>query len=611
MRYKLLAGALTGLFLGLLAAFAEWLHLSLFTRGVGFQPLLLLYGDVIDGGVGLALGLIGGALWAAIVAIRVRNQPPVPAAPPPPVSPAARVSIIWRGYPAPAPAAAQHGISRRAALRLGVAAASAGALSLGGLAWTSRVQRRRPSAAPEAYAATIQSDQSVQSAGLPDQRNNVVLVTLDTVRADQLGVYGNPLVKTPWLDKVASEGARFDMHFIQEPQTNPSHASMFTGMYPSSSGVRIHMVDKLPSNLDTLATIFSAAGYSTAGLYSWMSFDPQYCEFQRGFQLYQNVSGDMPKALNNGVVRRAAADFRVAEQYIAVAKQVSDATGVQQEMEWKNKGRADVTTDAAIAQLQVMQQPFFLWVHYFDPHYPYIPPAPYDTLYDPGYEGKLTFDIDTIQNIEKGKIQPSPDDVKRLMSLYQGEVSFLDSHLGRLFAALDQLGLSDNTLLTVTADHGESFGEHSTFKEDTDYFHPHDMYNTEQHTPLLMRFPGHIKPGTVVQAPSQAVDLFPTLLDYANLPSPGQNQGSSLVQLVDGSDSGATRAAFGAMPDYVFSSIVVPGWKLIRNNANGSLELYDLKADLAEAHELSAAQPDLVKRLDGTLQGWMKAVKIG
>ena len=606
MRRRLLAGALTGLFFGLLAAFAEWLHLALFTPGVGFQPLLLLYGDVVDGGVGLALGLIGGAIWATVVAIRARGEPPVPAAPAPVASPGARVSIIWRGYPAPAPAPAQAGISRRTALHAGIAAASAGALSLGGLAWTSRIQRRRPSAAaPAAYAAPIQSD------GLPDARNNVLLVTLDTVRADQLGIYGNPLVKTPWLDKLSGQGARFDMHFIQEPQTNPSHASMFTGMYPSSSGVRIHMVDKLPSNLDTLATVFSNAGYSTAGLYSWMSFDPQYCEFQRGFQLYQNVAGDMPKALNNGVVRRAAADFRVAEQYIAVAKQVSDAAGVQQEMEWKNKGRADVTTDAAIAQLQVMEQPFFLWVHYFDPHYPYIPPAPYDTLYDPGYKGKLTFDIDTIQNIEKGNIQPSAEDVKRLMGLYQGEVSFLDSQLGRLFNALDQLGLSDNTLLTVTADHGESFGEHSTFKEDTDYFHPHDMYNTEQHTPLLMRFPGQIKPGTVVQAPSQAIDLFPTLLDYANLPVPAQSQGSSLVQLVDGTDTGATRAAFGAMPDYVFSSIAVPGWKLIRNNANGSHELYDLKADPTEAHEASAAHPDLLKRLDGALQGWMKAVKIG
>ncbi|MFI5266098.1 MAG: sulfatase [Chloroflexota bacterium] len=601
MRQKLLAGALTGLFLGLLAAFAEWLHLALFERGVGFQPLLLLYGDLIDGGIGMLLGSIGGAVWAAVGAIRAPRAP-APVVDP---SPANQVAIVWRRHgsaPAPAAQPAQHAISRRAALRLGVAAASAGALSMGALAWTTKVQRHAGTVA--AYASTISTD------GFPDERTNVLLVTLDTVRADQLAVYGNPVVKTPALDKLANQGARFDAHFIQEPQTNPSHASMFTGMYPSSSGVRIHMVDKLPSNLQTLATVFGDAGYYTAGLYSWMSFDPQYCEFQRGFNLYQNVAGDMPGALNNGVVRRAAADFRVAEQYLAVAKQVSDAAGVQQQMEWKNKGRADVTTDAAIAQLQIMERPFFLWVHYFDPHYPYAPPPPYDTQYDPNYQGKLTFDIDTIQNIEKGKIQPTPEDVKRLMSLYQGEISFLDGHLGRLFTAVDTLGLSDKTMLAVTADHGESFGEHSTFKEDTDYFHPHDMYNTEQRTPLLLRYPGHIKPSTVIQAPSQAIDLFSTLLDYANLSVPAQNQGSSLLQLVDGTDTGANRAAFGSMPDFVFTTVAVPGWKLIQNNASGSRELYDLKADMTESHDVAAAHPDVTKQLAGQLQSWMKAAKV-
>ena len=602
MRQKLIVGALCGLFLGLLAAFAEWLHLALFSRGVGFQPVLLLYGDVVDGGIGCVLGILGGAIWAGVDLVRARQLTPPLA---PEISPSALVSIVWRRYQAPAtgPRGAQQAISRRAALRLGVAAASAGALSLGALAWTTKVQRRS-SAAPAAYASTVLTD------GFSDQRSNVLLVTLDTVRADQLGVYGNSMVKTPWLDKLAGQGARFNMHFVQEPQTNPSHASMFTGMYPSSSGVRIHMVDKLPSNLDTLATIFKTAGYSTGAMYSWMSFDPQYCQFQRGFNLYQNVAGDMPKALNNGLVRQAAADFRVAEQYLAVAKQVSDAAGVQQEMEWKNKGRADVTTDAAIAQLQVMEQPFFLWVHYFDPHYPYVPPAPYDDLYDPGYRGKLTFDINTIQNIEQGKLQPTADDVKRLMGLYQGEISFLDSHLGRLFDALDRLGLSDNTLLTVTADHGESFGEHSTFKEETDFFHAHDLYNTEQRTPLLLRFPGHIKAGTVVDAPSQAIDLFPTLLDYANLTVPAQSQGKSLLQVIDGTDNGATRAAFGSMPDFVFTSVVVPGWKLIRNNANGSHELYDLQADAAETHEASADHPDLATRMENMLETWMKQAKI-
>jgi arylsulfatase A-like enzyme len=609
MRRRLLISGVIGLALGALAGFGEWLHLGLFVRGAGFQPVILLYAMIVDGGIGLALGLAAGSLWAVLAALR---------GPQPAVRPASVVRTVWQSEPGmpisevhivsrdygagpalPEPA----GISRRAALQLGVAAASAGALGLGALAWTTKVQRH--SGAMAAYAS---SNDSAATAG---PGPNILLVTLDTVRADQIGVYGHPFVKTPAIDQLASQSARFDMHMIQEPQTNPSHASMFTGMYPPSSGVRVHMVDKLPANLETLATIFSAAGYGTAGLYSWMSFDNQYCGFERGFQLYQNVSGDMPGALDNPAARRAAAEFRIAEEYLAAPRKLSNMVGVQQEMEWRNKGRADVTTDAAIAQLQVMAgNPFFMWVHYFDPHYPYSPPPPYDNQYDPDYSGKLDFTIDTIQAIEQGKLDPTPDDVKRLMSLYQGEITFLDSHLGRLFSTLDSLGLSDKTVLALTADHGESFGEHSTFREDTDYFHPHDLYNAEQRTPLLIRYPGHVKPGTVVQAPSQAIDLFPTLLESAGLNTPDQNQGRSLLRLLDGSESGADRAAYGSMPDYVFTSLTVPGWKLIRNNASGSSELYDLRADAGETHELSAANPAMTQQLGSNLQTWMKAMKI-
>jgi arylsulfatase A-like enzyme len=609
MRGRLPLSLFSGVLLGAAAGLGEWLHLGIGVRGAGFQPVILLYALLIDGGLGLLLGLMAGLLW--LLAVRLRG-------PQPRVRPAAVVREMWapathaevrivrRSYGAAeaAPVPAGAAISRRAALRLGVAAASAGALGIAALAWTSKVQRQ--SAATAAYAAAL-----ADGGSLPASRPNIVLVTLDTVRADQLGVYGHPFVKTPALDRLAGQGARFDLHLIQEPQTNPSHASMFTGMYPPASGVKVHMVDKLPDSLETLATLFSAAGYATAGLYSWMSFDNQYCGFERGFQLYQNVAGDMPGALNHPALRRAAAEFRVAEEYLFVPRQASRMAGVQQDMEWRNKGRADVTTDAAIAQLQVLAgQPFFLWVHYFDPHYPYLPPAPFDGQYDPGYSGNLDFGIDTIEAIEQGKLQPTADDVRRLMSLYQGEISFLDSHLGRLFDSLDALGLADRTLLAVTADHGESFGEHATFKENTDYFHPHDLYNTEQRTPLLLRWPGQIKAGSVVQAPSQAIDLFPTLLSAAGIRTPDQNQGQSLLSLLDGSDSGTRRAAYASMPDLVFTSLTAPGWKLIQNNASSTIELYDLRSDPQETRDVSGSNPAEAQQLQVRLQGWMKAMKI-
>jgi arylsulfatase A-like enzyme len=627
---------LVGLTLGILAGTGEGLHLVLTSHGLDRRPVLVVYSLLVDGVAGLLLGALAGLIWHGVVWVRERLGPPPPsralqparrnASPP---SPAVQVTLIWRSLD-PVPAH-QPAISRRAALRLGFAVASAGALGLGTLALSSRSQRPTtgantayafaqasgdPATSASASAASAPASASPAATAAPTAaaapKPNVLLVTLDTLRADQLGSYGHPYMKTPALDALASQGARFDLHLIQEPQTNPSHASMFTGMYPASNHVRVHMVDKLPGDLETLATLFSRAGYATAALYSWMSFDPQYCGFDRGFHIYQNVSGQTAGVLDAPGLKQVAALYRIAEQYLALPKAISDRAGVQENLQWSAKGHADMTTDSAITQLQMLAgQPFFLWLHYFDPHYPYVPPAPYDTQYDPNYSGKLTFGMDTITAIEQGSIKPGPDDTKRLMSLYQGAITFMDGQLGRLFSALDSLGLTNTTIVAVTGDHGEAFGEHSHLVEGPDFFHPHDLYNTEQRVPLLLRYPGQIKPGIAVKAPTQAIDIFPTLLQLAGLPVPSQSQASSLLPLLSGEDSGAARVAYSAMQDYVFTSVSVPGWKLVRNNVDGSSELYDLDGDPGETRDASAAHPNLARQLEAKAQSWMKAVGIG
>ncbi|HEV7215947.1 MAG TPA: sulfatase, partial [Chloroflexota bacterium] len=422
---------------------------------------------------------------------------------------------------------------------------------------------------------------------------------------------GHPFVKTPALDAFAAQGARFGLHLVQEPQTNPSHCSMFTGMYPSSSGVRIHMVDKLPDTLDTLATIFSAAGYATAGLYSWMSFDPQYSNFQRGFQVYEDLTLNKPGLLSNPLVKQAAANYRVAEQYLAVPKAFSTVSGLNAQVESASKGRADQTTDSAIAQIRAFgQKPFFLWLHYFDPHYPYEPPGEYSTLYDPSYRGSMTGDISTVDAILAGKLHPAGADLQRLVSLYQGEVSYLDSQIARLFASFDQLGLTQNTIVAVTGDHGESFAEHTQFDEDGNIFHPKSLYNAEGRVPLLLRYPRAIRAGTVVSASTQAIDLFPTLLELAGQPVPAQSQGTSMARLLTGADNGQQRLAFASMPDFVFTSIATSQWKLIQNNASGQRRLYDMAHDMGETKDVLSANSEVGVQLTKQLGAWMKAVKI-
>jgi arylsulfatase A-like enzyme len=492
--------------------------------------------------------------------------------------------------------------SRRDALRLGAATASVGALGALGLAGVT-AETRGPAGQPATPPPPV----------VPGHHNppNILLITLDTVRADQLHVYGHPTMQTPALDALAGQGARFDLHMIQQPQTNPSHGSIFTGMYPSSSGVLVHMVDKVPAKVDTLAAAFARAGFQTAALYSWMSFDPQYCGFNRGFRTYRNVAPGSPTALSHGLLAQAAAEYRVAGEYLTLPKVITEVTGVQQRLEETAKGRADLTTDAAIAQLDELSgAPFFLWVHYFDPHYPYEPPEALATRYDADYRGSLDASMNTVKAIENGKLLPQGGDLQWLVSLYQAEITFLDHHLGRLFAALDARGLADNTVVALTSDHGEAFGEHLDESIGPDFFHPHSLFNTEQRTPLLLRYPPRIQPGTVVGAPAQALDLFPTLLELAGVPVPEQAEGQSLVGLLDGTDDGSSRAAFSAMADGSLTSATVPGWKYIRNNLTGGRQLYDLNADLGETHDLSDTYPDLASSLADKTETWMKAVNI-
>ncbi|HVA22950.1 MAG TPA: sulfatase [Chloroflexota bacterium] len=573
--------ALAGIVAGILAGLGEVAHLAWFVPGIPFPPILMADAAVIDGGLGLLAGCVVGLVWAFVT----RNKRPAE-------------------EPLETVAVAHCPLSRRSFLRVaGASVALAGAVGSGTLIWQTSGRRAIAGVAP-LWAA------NGAAAGGASRPPNILFITIDTLRADQLGVYGHPYMSTPALDAFAAQGARFNWHMVQQPQTNPSHASMFTGMYPASSGIRVHMVDKIPDQQQTLAKVFANAGFATAGLFSWMSFDNQYCNFQPGFQVYQDLTNAI-SLLDKPGVRDVGAQYRVAEQYLSVPRALNQITGLQEQQEAAGKGHADVTTSAAISQLSAFgSQPFFMWLHYYDPHYPYQPPDSYLDLYDAGYQGPMDDSMSTIDAIQAGKLQPQGADLQRLMSFYQAEITFLDSQIVRLFQTLDSMGLTQNTVVAITGDHGESFGEHTQFEENGSFFHPHSLYNSEQRVPLLLRYPDRIQPGAVISAPTQAIDVFPTLLGLAGLSVPDQAQGRDVVSLLDGSDDGSSRASFAAMPDYVFTSVTVPGWKLMRNLASGEQRLFNLTDDPNEQQDLLAGQQDVGTQLGTQLQGWMKDVKI-
>jgi arylsulfatase A-like enzyme/cytochrome c-type biogenesis protein CcmH/NrfG len=298
-------------------------------------------------------------------------------------------------------------------------------------------------------------------------RPNLLLITVDTLRPDHIGCYGYGTAQTPNIDSLAKDGIRFDQAYTPVPITLPSHTVMLTGTYPMVSGMHDFSGNNLNPAQPTLATVLRAQGYDTGAVIAAAVLDRRF-GLNRGFDFYYD---------HFDFSRLAETNLDLMER---PANQVIDET-----LKWLVKPR---------------KKPFFLWVHLYDPHYPYKPPAPFDEKYK--------------------------------SNLYDGEIAFADSQLGRLLSYLKQHALYDQTLIAFSGDHGEGLGEHG---EKT---HGFFIYNSTLHVPLL------IKTARSARLPSNSrsdqvslVDLMPTLLGLLKVPVPPKVQGKNLASsLLRGND---------------------------------------------------------------------------
>lgn len=295
---------------------------------------------------------------------------------------------------------------------------------------------------------------------------NVLVITLDTTRADHLGCYGYDAAQTPVLDEFARHSVRFEDAVSPVPLTLPSHTSMFTGLDPPHHGVRNNSEFKLDPALNTLAEVLAGAGYQAAAFVSAFVLDARY-GLNQGFDLYDD-----------------SVDTQVGSEHGALSERT-----------------ASRVTNAALHWLGHREEdaPFFLWVHYFDAHYPYEPPMPYGV---------------TFRNAP-----------------YDGEIAYLDGHLGRLLDRLKADALWERTVVVVVGDHGESLWEHG------ESAHSRLIYEATQHVPLLLAVPGLFQSSHVVDDVVVTVeDVFPTVLDLLGLDSPTRCDGISLLDAVNGHD---------------------------------------------------------------------------
>jgi arylsulfatase A-like enzyme len=422
-------------------------------------------------------------------------------------------------------------------------------------------------------------------ASLPDnpaRGPNVLLIVLDTVRAESLSLYGYGRPTTPNLERLAKQGARFDRAYVTAPWTLPSHASMFTGQWhyqqPDIWGSPLNSKDL------TLAEFFTANGYYTAGFVANTFYGSYEHGLNRGFDHYEDYTISL-------------SDILLSSSLVQTAEtRLKPFTGPNRL--YLPKTAEDVNTSFLRWQSRHQDRPFFAFLNYIDAHAPYLPPKPFDRMFG---------DPDRRAN---PKAEPNwewtEDQVQAEIDAYDGSVAYLDDQVGRLFSELEARGLARNTLVMITSDHGEQLGEHRLFD------HGNSLYVQALHVPLVILFPEKVPAGTVISTSISLRNLPATVLDLLESGEKGLFPGTSLAGLWENGSEAATLKSEAILsevfklktdlPEWYpitegdMKSLVMENYHYIRNG-DGREELYDLQNDPAELYDL-AAQPHVNPELD-------------
>jgi arylsulfatase A-like enzyme len=403
----------------------------------------------------------------------------------------------------------------------------------------------------------------------PDRDPPVVLLSIDTLRRDFVGAYGDPHARTPSLDRLARTGVTFADAISTTSWTLPSHLSMLTGQYPSSHGV-IGDGRSLPEEKVTLAELLRDRGYATGGFVSGPYLHRAY-GFAQGFDVYQHCVNYGEELDEGGHVANVVRVNQRSHDGVTSPKLYS------QVFEWLEGVRP--------------AQSYFLFVHHWDPHYDFVPEAPWDRVFDPSYAGN--FRSRGFLKNRRIVASMSRADRARLLNLYRGEIAYTDRWIGALFRQLVERGDFERSFVVLVADHGEEFFEHGNKG------HRNNLYEETLEVPLIVRGAGEFTGGGVVREAASVVDLLATVMELVGEKIPVWSQGASLQSVRDG-DAGP-RPIFAELHD---QSVAVRhrGWKAIRDLQSGVEELYSLTGDPRERRDVretrSAAFDSLGRWLD-------------
>jgi arylsulfatase A-like enzyme len=420
----------------------------------------------------------------------------------------------------------------------------------------------------------VQASATTPSAKPP----NILLVSIDSLRYDHLHCYGYPRETSPVIDQLAREGARFTTAVVPTSWTLPSHVTLLTALPPELHGVVQDWVQLKPGPL-SLSHVLWQRGYNTAGLVSGPFLRAEY-GFARGFDHYDDYTAvSSSHELSHRAITSPAL-LALAQDWLS---------------QWDSTGR---------------ERPFFFFLHMWDVHYDYTPPAPYDRLFDSDYAGTMTG-----ENFERGAhVHPEMDrrDLEHLIALYDGEIRYTDHYLGKIIDLFKERGVLDSTIVVVTSDHGDEFLEHGNKG------HRKTLYDETILVPLIIRYPELIAPGTTVDRQVRLMDIAPTVLSLAGVESldgfggedPDARDLSPLLGLAPTTQM-APLTAFSEL-NAEWASVRTESSKLIMSLGDpASYELYDLTSDPKEQADLIPERPEMAEELEAELLGWRRARQSG
>ncbi len=415
------------------------------------------------------------------------------------------------------------------------------------------------------------------------KKPNILLVSVDSLRASRLSCYGYRHPTSPFADKLASEGVLAERLFCPGLPTYPSYTTLYTSQHPLTHGILAHGSNaKLDRNAPFLPSVLLDAGYTTCAVDNLMH---GRIWFGRGYEYYVDPS-----------VRLSMLTMNVT---------------------------CDELNRRAIPWIQHHKdEPFFLFIHYWDPHWPFMPPREYQGLFyeganptDPSNKALEPFWAHPLGAVARETWLRTPrgpiTDPDYVSALYDQEIRYLDDGLSRLISALDEAGLAEDTLVLFTGDHGESLTEHGI------YFDHHGLYDCTLHVPFVARWPGRLPAGARISPMVQVSDIAPTILEAAGIAAPAAMEGRSFWKSLTG-EAGPGDASGGGH-DRVVSventwqsswSLRTETHKLILSrdpdeSRRPRLELYDLKVDPDERRNLAGEQPELAAALNAELEAWI------